>query len=640
MPWHASHDSSVRFWEALGSHSDVNAVAQAAQRLAHGRFTALGISITEPDGRFNWHRDYGSGVVWPLERFDRIDYMGHPGADVKSVWELSRMYWIGTLGIASRGNNGSTSTETFRRLINEWSGANPYPYGVNWAMPMDVGIRAFWLVAGHALFGHDASPASYKEKDWTHLFEWWWRHYDKQIYRHGEYLSHTLEYFPNLTNHYIADLLGLLVVGALFAEDEKGHRWFEDAHHRLEKELRRQVHPDGVHYELSLCYHGLVLEMILIALLVAERAGRPFSEEARRIVGRMLRFTAAYTPPGGAMIPQLGDSDDGRILRLHADDSLYDHRFLLDIGARMDLIDVNERGHADPSLQELLLFGPQNDDLLRRSVDEATTIAQTSLRLFPHGGFAAMRTDRLFVVADIGAIGLHGNNDTLGFTLHTADGAPWIVDPGTGCYTRDHALRNALRSTAAHNAPMIDGREIAEFAGLWRVVEDRTGTRIIESDEKRVGEDIEITLSAEHHAYDDARGGGIVVERAWRVRGGSLEVRDRIQGVGEHHARIAFTLDPGVRIERIDATTVMLRRDDSDLAIELIASLPLTIDETIYSPGYGIIQATQCIVVATSIKAPSEMTYLWRLHGSERTISPDERESRSADDAARAIFNE
>ena len=57
----------------------------------------------------------------------------------------------------------------------------------------------------------------------------------------------------------------------------------------------------------------------------------------------------------------------------------------------------------------------------------------------------------------------------------------------------------------------------------------------------------------------------------------SLSRRDFAKGIGG--IVLAFTLDPDVRVERIDASTVMLRRDGSDDAIELIASLPVTIDE-------------------------------------------------------------
>ena len=41
----------------------------------------------------------------------------------------------------------------FVRLLDHWAACNPVNVGVNWAMPMEVGIRGFWMVMGYALFG-------------------------------------------------------------------------------------------------------------------------------------------------------------------------------------------------------------------------------------------------------------------------------------------------------------------------------------------------------------------------------------------------------------------------------------------------------------------------------------------------------
>ena len=37
-------------------------------------------------------------------------------------------------------------------------------------------------------------------------------------------------------------------------------------------------------------------------------------------------------------------------------------------------------------------------------------------------------------------------------------GVPLLIDPGTGCYTTDPALRDRLRSTALHNTLTLDDR--------------------------------------------------------------------------------------------------------------------------------------------------------------------------------------
>ena len=72
-------------------------------------------------------------------------------------------------------------------------------------MPMEVGIRGFWMIVGGAMFGNSEV-----------ISEDWWIDYYRLLWGHGNYLHHNLEYFPNLTNHYIANCFGLLVIGGLF----------------------------------------------------------------------------------------------------------------------------------------------------------------------------------------------------------------------------------------------------------------------------------------------------------------------------------------------------------------------------------------------------------------------------------------
>src|SRR5207244_2926217 len=71
-------------------------------------------------------------------------------------------------------------------------------------------------------------------------------------------------------------------------------------------------------------------------------------------------------------------------------------------------------------------------------------------------------------------IGGHGHNDVLSFDLWAA-GAPLLVDSGTFTYTADPPARNALRSTAAHNALRVDGQETSRLGGdrwLWLIEND------------------------------------------------------------------------------------------------------------------------------------------------------------------------
>jgi hypothetical protein len=64
--------------------------------------------------------------------------------------------------------------------------------------------------------------------------------------------------------------------------------------------------------------------------------------------------------------------------------------------------------------------------------------------------------------------GGHAHADALSLTL-TVAGVPLLVDPGTGVYTVDQALRDRLRSSQMHNTLVVDGRSqsIAKGPFSW-----------------------------------------------------------------------------------------------------------------------------------------------------------------------------
>ena len=601
LPLHGSDEQSrTAFITALTRNSSDEQILSDAEFIATGRFPALGLCICEPSGTFAWHRDYGSGKEWPLEEFHRIRYLDGDGADVKYVWELSRMYWIGWLGKAFLLTGDERWAEEFKRLIDSWRTENPVNMGVNWTVAMEVGIRGFWLVAGSAFF-----------RDSRTLTNSWWAEYFSLIWGHGTWIKNNLEYFSNLTNHYIANCFGLVAIGALFSNSSTGTQWFNDGKRRLEKELDRQITSDGVHYERSIGYHGLVLEMYLIALRLSSQAGEPFSANAAARIEFMADFTLHYTPPNEATIPQLGDSDNGTIVRLRSNQELYDHRGLLAIaGTLFDRQDMVAAG-AQKTEQALVLLGHTFHE---RRESEKRHLYHTTSKIYQDGGFAILRNEQFFVFSDIGPIGLHGNNDTLAFTLHTIDGTSWFVDPGTGCYTRDEQLRNTLRSTAAHNTPCIDGIEIAEFTGLWRVREDRTNTTVVESMLAHRTDNSHTVqrLVAEHYAYDRTN---ITVRREWQLEPELLSIRDIISGTGKHDISVGFTVPNDIRVRQVDSNTVELRpTEQTNASCKLLfsSSMPLRVNNGFYSPEYGIILPATRIEIVTHASFPLEIAYLCR----------------------------
>ena len=84
--------------------------------------------------------------------------------------------------------------------------------------------------------------------------------------------------------------------------------------------------------------------------------------------------------------------------------------------------------------------------------------------------------------------GGHAHADALSLTL-TVAGVPLLVDPGTGAYTIDRALRDRLRSSQMHNTLVVDGRSqsIGKGPFSWTTMaqkpsapmEDAPGVRLL-----------------------------------------------------------------------------------------------------------------------------------------------------------------
>jgi Heparinase II/III-like protein/Heparinase II/III N-terminus len=273
---------------------------------------------------------------------------------------------------------------------------------------------------------------------------------------HGRHIAANLEGTPYLrSNHYLSDILGLLVIGACLAGDPDARKWFRQARAAFEREILKEVHDDGVGFEASLSYHGLALEIFLLAYAVAARNGQPFSPRFRERLVRMVAASRALRHPDGRL-PQIGDSDSGRVLPGSFERGpTLDH--LLWLGAAT--LDLERPFPREPHEEVAWTLGVERWQRLA----EQPVAAPPSRTVFPDSGFYVLRSQGMHVVVRCGDIGQNGNgghahNDLFSFEL--SRGAPLIVDSGTYVYTSDPAARNRFRGTASHNTVVVAESEI------------------------------------------------------------------------------------------------------------------------------------------------------------------------------------
>ncbi|MBK8006568.1 MAG: hypothetical protein IPK12_22480 [Gemmatimonadetes bacterium] len=257
------------------------ALLSAADRACAGIAEVLGsgpVSLGDP---IDWHLDFRSGHRWTADWFWRLDHrdLGRP-SDVKVPWELARFHEGLWLGIAYQQTGEARFAAAFAARLDSWLDANPPGRGIHWLCPMELAIRACnWI---HA-FTFLARAPEVGERRWARMLA--------SLVWHGRVIRGNLEIGRHVGNHYVADLVGLYHLGALFRDSAEGRGWLRFAERGLECEMQWQVLPDGVHFEQAVSYHRLVAELLLLVVPVGERLGRPRSAAYLDRLARMVEFT-------------------------------------------------------------------------------------------------------------------------------------------------------------------------------------------------------------------------------------------------------------------------------------------------------------------------------------------------------------
>jgi hypothetical protein len=541
-------------------------VVARAETLCHGRFDLLGyrqLSFGDPP---DWRLDPVSGRRAPRVHWSRIDPLDAVQVgDSKVVWELNRHQWLTQLALAHRATGDERYAETFARHVDAWMRENPPGIGINWASSLELAFRLIAWCWGLALL-RDASVFTAELRDrmlagiWAHA-----RHIERHL---SSYFS------PN--THLTGEALGLFYAGVLFPELPRSARWRSLGHRVLVDESRRQVLPDGVHFEQSTCYQRYSVEIYLHFLILAHRNGLAVPAGVEGRLRRMLDFLLAVRRPDGSM-PEIGDADGGWLLPLvpRAPDDLAGvfSTAAVFLG-RADL--AWAAGEVAP--ETLWLLGPSALTTFEGLTPAPPT---TASRVFPDGGYVVMRSgyapDAHHLVFDAGPLGCpvsggHGHADLLAIQC-SAFGEPVLVDPGTYGYRNDTEWRDFFRGSAAHSSVVVDGVAQAIPAGpfRWR---GRPRARLRRWD---ATEGV-LQAEAEHAAYGRLADPVLHRRRVLFVENRYWVVVDELEGAGEHRVDLQLQFGP-IEVTVEPSRWVRGRGPGGHgLLVRAFAAIPLTLE--------------------------------------------------------------
>lgn len=533
-------------------------------------------------GAWPWHSDWRHGHTWPLRDF--FLYRHHEARsvayDVKYPWELGRLAFLLPLM--------QDRTEVVENVLADFERENPLGRGIQW-YPMETSMRLITLVL---------------LRDMAIL---WHRHVSlvqrlsRMIACHAEILSRSLEYTDNRGNHYAANLTGLFLAGLAIGDDYSPARKFaRDAIAAVPAEITAQFLEDGVNFEKSSAYHRLVASLFLLCRVALNRIGGTFAPDVDARLKDAFLFLRHLQKPDGK-IPVWGDTDDADPLPLDGLDP-DDPSAILHLAAHV-FSDGRMLPESGGSFATTRLF-------TAHQIVKNTSAAST--KHYTAGGVMLTANPGSYLLFDAGEVGQrglggHGHNDILSFVL-ALNAEDILVDAGCPTYTGDPALRRAFRSTFAHNTLILDGIEIADIKGPFRIAPDAQplDTQLEEKDGC-------VIMTAAHTGYrrlkfpaDHRR------TIVFQPQKNMLRVTDTVTSAIARKAERLLHFAPGVKLVRETGGIVAVTPAQRRYRITHDPNSRGIIGESLVSRGYGHTAPAMVLILETPdvTAATLEMTLL------------------------------
>lgn len=321
-------------------------------------------------------------------------------------------------------------------------------------------------------------------------------------------------------NHLLEDAFALTIGASFFGDGRMARK----AARILNRELKRQILPDGAQYEQSPMYHCILLDRLLDCINYTSGHSQDnlfptgFNSLLIRYAVLMTGHLRSIVWPDGT-IPLLNDSAYG--------------------------------------------IAPQYSELR----DYAGSLGVQSAPIpMKECGYRRLTNGRIDAIVDIGNITAwnqpgHSHADTFNYELRI-DGKPFIVDTGVSTYNKNDR-RQYERGTHAHNTVTVGGKD---SSGVWG------GFRVAGRARAKILQDSDSLIVASHDGY----GHRAIHSRSFRLETGTFTIQDTCNTSKNTVSRIHFA--PDVRIISADNSSIVT--DKATIRIEGDARLVITDVET------------------------------------------------------------
>ena len=532
-----------------------------ADRLLTGERTFFGYPAVNVGHAVDWNLDAVTGYRWPVITGNRIDHRVAP-SDPKWIWEHNRLQHLPLLAQAWLFTGAPHYAETALAHLESWLDQNPPGTGISWRGAFEPGVRA--LSVAIALQGLRNSPALTTAR---------YRGAVRMLDASARYCWHARSRFSSANNHLIGELSGLIAVEMVFPELAAPAALRSRAVDALSDEAGRLILPDGSGAEQSIAYQIFTHELLATVLVLLQMNGHPVPPQLTAALHRGGRYLISLVGSDDPD-PRYGDDDDSFALRLGAERkrTVRQHLGLI----AMVTGDASAARYGENTLSAAWVGTALGRPAVLCGAGVGTGEVRSS-GYAAHGGLAVLRDGNRRVTVDVGPLGYlstaaHGHADALSVTVSDR-GHELIVDPGTGSFYGNPAVRAVHRGTRAHATVCVDGVDQSVMGGpfFWRR-HARTTIYAVDSDRGLV--------DAEHDGY--RRLHDPVVHRRWVVATpaeSTVVVIDLIAGRSEHEVTVSWPLHPDLDATRAVAGQQATRDGAAVLELCYAATAPIDFEQ-------------------------------------------------------------
>jgi hypothetical protein len=116
---------------------------------------------------------------------------------------------------------------------------------------------------------------------------------------YNEQANYVMANYTDIGNHRLIEALHMMYAGSSFPEMKQATAWRNSGIVVLNEEIKKQVLPDGIQFELSTSYHIGTIKIFLDALQIAQLNGaeNEFPESYKQLVEKMVLAVGKYSFP-------------------------------------------------------------------------------------------------------------------------------------------------------------------------------------------------------------------------------------------------------------------------------------------------------------------------------------------------------